>query len=66
MPAKNSRKRLIRREQRQANFKARVPEQPAGFPRGQHLTGFKGVKVDQLCFCGGCYVRNKDRVEALG
>jgi len=34
--------------------KDRIPLQTAGQPSGKHLTGFKGSKSDEECFCGKC------------
>jgi hypothetical protein len=39
--------------------KNRSPLQPAGMPQGKHLTGFKGTKADEECFCGGCHPNAK-------
>jgi hypothetical protein len=36
-----------------------MPRQPDGMPMGRHLAGFKGMKSDNPCSCGGCNARNK-------
>ena len=41
------------------NKKDRIPAQPDGMPQGRHLTGFKGSKVDEACFCGRCNPKAK-------
>lgn len=54
MAAKKSVPREKRRLQRAENFRKRVPTQPDGMPQGKHLSGFKGMRVDGVCYCGGC------------
>lgn len=51
---KKKEKRAARRAERAENYRKRVPTQPTGMPQGEHLTGFKGTKVEGTCYCGGC------------
>lgn len=57
MPAKKKDSRAYRSAQKRIRsaMKNRVAQQPDGMPRGKHLKGFKGTKVDAICFCGGCH-----------
>lgn len=63
MAAKKREKRAARsveRQMRHKGFKTKdFAAQPAGQPQGKHLTGFKGMKIDQLCECGGCHPNAK-------
>lgn len=54
MPISKSQKQA-RKSIRVENYRKRVPTQPAGMPQGEHLTGFKGTKVEGICLCGGCH-----------
>jgi hypothetical protein len=47
-------RRATRKFNRQEAHRKRVPIQPDGQPSGKHLGGFKGMKVDESCMCGGC------------
>lgn len=47
--------RAKRKMEKAENYRKRVPRQPAGEPMGEHLTGFKGSKIDLECNCGGCH-----------
>lgn len=60
MPVKRGHKGS-RRAERAETFRKRVPDQPDGMPRGKHLAGFKGTKVDGVCMCGGCHPNAKIR-----
>lgn len=57
MPAQKKGSRAVRRAEKLTNSakKNRVALQPDGMPQGRHITGFKGMKVDTVCFCGGCH-----------
>ena len=55
MPAKNKAARAVRSAERRAIKRKNVPTQPDGMPQGRHLSGFKGMKVDAVCLCGGCH-----------
>lgn len=68
MPAKNKKARAARSKEKQLRSKNRVPVQPNGQPQGKHLTGFKGMKSDEKCFCGGCHpnaVANKGKAKVI-
>jgi len=45
--------------------KDRFPQQPPGMPRGKHLTGFKGMKTEENCNCGGCHPNAKAAQEKI-
>jgi hypothetical protein len=67
MPVKNKIMRATRRSTKLTNKsqKNRIPAEPVGMPRGKHLTGFKGMKVEGICMCGGCNPKalaNKNKV----
>ena len=62
MPAKNKASRAIRSAERVANKRRNVPQQPEGMPRGKHLSGFKGMKIDATCMCGRCNPNAKTTV----
>lgn len=56
-----SKGRAARRNARAEAYRKRVPRQPDGQPMGKHLAGFKGTKVDETCFCGGCNAKRKQQ-----
>lgn len=67
MPIKKGHK-IARSAAKQSAKSKRVPLQQAGEPQGKHLTGFKGMKVDATCRCGGCHpnaVAKKDQVKVI-
>lgn len=35
--------------------KDRLPNMPPGEPQGKHMAGFKGMKTEGTCMCGGCH-----------
>lgn len=51
MPIKRGHKERRRAER---NARKSIPAQPAGWPQGKHLTGIKGTKASDPCYCGGC------------
>lgn len=57
MPAQKKGARSARQAEKLTNSakKNRVALQPDGMPQGRHLTGFKGMKVEGVCLCGGCH-----------
>lgn len=63
MAAKNKKERAERSfERRQRRKGAKTKDyalQPAGQPQGKHLSGFKGMKSDVECNCGGCHPNAK-------
>lgn len=59
MAAKNKAAKASRRFERQEAHRKRVPIQPDGMPSGKHLGGFKGMKVEGTCLCGGCNPKAK-------
>jgi hypothetical protein len=59
MPAKSREKKARRKFERQEAHRKREPLQPAGLPQGNHLTGFKGMKAEGTCMCGGCHPNAK-------
>lgn len=59
MAAKSKAARAARNYARQEAHRKRVPIQPDGMPSGKHLGGFKGMKSDEVCNCGGCNAKRK-------
>lgn len=48
--------------------KERIALQPDGQPQGRHLAGFKGMKVEGICLCGGCHpnaIKGKNYVKVI-
>ena len=60
MSAKKAAAKSARKFQRMENHRKRVPIQPDGMPSGKHLGGFKGMKVEGTCLCGGCNPKAKE------
>ena len=63
MPIKRGHKEG-RRQTREEKHRKRTALQPDGMPQGRHLTGFKGMKSEDPCYCGRCHpnaVKNHGR-----
>ena len=68
MAAKRGLKLEARRARKKQSFKDRVPRQPDGESQGKHKAGFKGMKANEPCSCGGCHpnaIANKNKVVYL-
>ena len=59
MPAKGKGARSARSAEKAARHRNRVPLQPDGQPQGKHMSGFKGMKSEIPCLCGGCHPNAK-------
>lgn len=69
MSAKSKAGKAARRNARAEAHRKRVPIQPDGQPSGKHLAGFKGMKIDEGCMCGGCNPKakaNRGKAKVIG